>query len=194
MPTFFERLSHDVFVIHGLLSPATCAAEIMRAESIGYTDAPVTTPAGPVMMPTVRSNSRVMIDDPIRASGLWTQLVPWMPDAWMTPEVRRARWHACGLNERLRMYRYDPGEAFALHRDGSFERDEDERSMLTVLIYLSDGFDGGNTNIMDHGQIHQIVPRRGMALVFAHELPHEGAALISGRKYVLRTDVMYRRG
>jgi prolyl 4-hydroxylase len=32
-----------------------------------------------------------------------------------------------------------------------------------------------------------------MALVFDHQQVHEGAAVESGRKYVLRTDVMYRR-
>lgn len=29
-------------------------------------------------------------------------------------------------------------------------------------------------------------------LVFAHEWWHEGAKVLSGRKYVLRTDLMYR--
>jgi prolyl 4-hydroxylase len=30
-----------------------------------------------------------------------------------------------------------------------------------------------------------------MALLFDHHLLHEGAAVMSGRKYVLRSDVMY---
>jgi hypothetical protein len=30
-----------------------------------------------------------------------------------------------------------------------------------------------------------------MALCFVHELAHEGATVIRGRKYVLRSDVMY---
>jgi hypothetical protein len=30
-----------------------------------------------------------------------------------------------------------------------------------------------------------------MALVFIHELLHEGAPVIKGRKYVLRSDVMF---
>lgn len=32
-----------------------------------------------------------------------------------------------------------------------------------------------------------------MALVFDHLMLHEGAAVQSGRKYVLRTDIMFRR-
>jgi hypothetical protein len=33
-----------------------------------------------------------------------------------------------------------------------------------------------------------------MALIFVHDQLHEGAAVVSGRKYVLRTDVMYTIG
>lgn len=33
-----------------------------------------------------------------------------------------------------------------------------------------------------------------MALVFVHRHLHEGAPVIAGRKYVLRTDVMYAEG
>jgi hypothetical protein len=36
------------------------------------------------------------------------------------------------------------------------------------------------------------VPRTGMVLVFEHELLHEGSELRKGRKYTVRTDVMYR--
>jgi hypothetical protein len=36
-----------------------------------------------------------------------------------------------------------------------------------------------------------IRPERGMALGFYHLQIHEGAPVIHGRKYVLRTDVMY---
>jgi len=39
----------------------------------------------------------------------------------------------------------------------------------------------------------EVVPRTGMALVFYHKMLHEGAVVLKGRKYVLRTDVMYRR-
>jgi hypothetical protein len=36
-----------------------------------------------------------------------------------------------------------------------------------------------------------VTPAKGMALLFRHELFHEGSALAKGRKYVLRSDVMY---
>jgi hypothetical protein len=36
-----------------------------------------------------------------------------------------------------------------------------------------------------------VKPERGMALLFKHEVLPEGATVNAGRKYVLRTDVMF---
>jgi hypothetical protein len=52
---------------------------------------------------------------------------------------------------------------------------------------LNDDFDGGETLFEDV----TIEPERGMALIFAHGYLHEGGEVLAGRKYVLRTDVMY---
>ena len=62
------------------------------------------------------------------------------------------------------------------------------------MIYLNDGYEGGNTKFYhdDDRLKANIVPRQGMALIFDHLQLHEGAPVVSGRKYVLRTDVMYR--
>ena len=37
-----------------------------------------------------------------------------------------------------------------------------------------------------------VTPQPGMALIFDHIQLHKGAPVTSGRKYVIRTDVMYR--
>ena len=36
-----------------------------------------------------------------------------------------------------------------------------------------------------------VVPQTGMALCFVHSVHHKGESVFQGRKYVLRTDVMY---
>lgn len=38
-----------------------------------------------------------------------------------------------------------------------------------------------------------VQPNEGMALVFMHSIWHEGAVVRNGKKYVLRTDVMYQQ-
>lgn len=87
-----------------------------------------------------------------------------------------------------RYYRYPPGQKFALHRDGFLPRDNGEQSKLTCILYLNDDFTGGETAVKNV----MIEPRQGMALIFRHEFPHEGRPVLTGTKYVLRTDVMYR--
>jgi len=41
--------------------------------------------------------------------------------------------------------------------------------------------------------LHRVVPVSGMALVFNHNILHEGEALKSGVKYLMRSDIMFRR-
>lgn len=172
------------FTVNGLLSIWECQDLIRSSEAHGYEAAPITTPRGFLMRPDVRSNTRVMYDDPILADRLWQRLQSHVPEAWSRP------WVAVGLNERFRLYRYEPGQYFRWHHDGAFQRSPSERSELTVLVYLNDDFEGGTTDF-DGGP--SVVPVAGAALVFAHGQRHQGAPPTRGRKYVLRTDVMYRR-
>ena len=57
------------------------------------------------------------------------------------------------------------------------------------MVYLNGDFEGGAT---DFDMLGSAVPAQGLVLVFDHGLRHQGAPVGSGRKYVLRTDVMYR--
>ncbi len=61
------------------------------------------------------------------------------------------------------------------------------------MVYLNSDFTGGETKFYnDDRELHIAVqPESGTALVFVHRQLHEGASVLSGRKYVLRTDVMY---
>src|SRR5262249_3567879 len=82
-----------------VFTPAECAALVRVAEGAGFQPAPLTTSTGFVMNTDVRNNTRVMLDDPVRAAVLWTRLAPTVP-------ARLGRLRAVGLNERLRFYRY----------------------------------------------------------------------------------------
>ena len=77
---------------------------------------------------------------------------------------------------------------FEPHVDGYYMRPNGEQSMLTFMLYLNGGFEGGETSFQSGLSIK---PEAGMILVFRHALYHEGAAVVSGRKYVLRSDVMF---
>lgn len=71
-----------------------------------------------------------------------------------------------------------------------------EQSQLTALFYLNEEFKGGSTRILDQptgSLIQDIHPITGSCLVFKHRTYHEGASVNEGIKYVLRSDVMYRK-
>lgn len=184
----------QVFVIHDFLSPEECAEYIRITEELGYSAAPITTPSGPLMAPSVRNNERVMIDNPAWAARLWERAKPLIPSPYRGHE-------ATGVNERFRFYRYEEGQTFRPHTDGHFARNE-ERSQLTFMVYLSGDCEGGETIIyiqddgltLPDGTEIRVKPETGKALLFFHYLLHEGTPVRAGRKYLLRTDVMYHVG
>jgi predicted 2-oxoglutarate/Fe(II)-dependent dioxygenase YbiX len=186
-------LDEDIFLIREFLTPGECAEHIRLSEDAGYDDAPITTGRGAVVRKDVRNNDRVMIDDPTLATELFARAEPFLPADFLN-------WMAVGLNERFRYYRYTTGQKFDWHFDGPFTRDTGESSKLTFMIYLNDGFLGGETvfNLKRHGVVRdtdpvlRVFPTAGTALVFRHDVLHTGAMVLDGVKYVIRTDVMYR--
>ena len=61
---------------------------------------------------------------------------------------------------------------------------------MTLVFYLNDGFEGGETDFPELER--QIAPARGRALLFQHRILHEATEVRRGEKLVLRTDVLYR--
>lgn len=181
-----ESLDHSkplAFTLDSVLTPAECASLVDRIETLGPTAAPITTSRGFVMRPDIRNNERVMFDDFALAKDLFDRIVPHVPAPLCNIQP-------VGANERFRCYRYTPGQRFAPHYDGAFERDDNERSLLTLIVYLNERFDGGETGFLDFDVT--AIPRTGSALLFQHHMLHEGVSVRSGIKYVLRSDVMYR--
>ena len=184
-----------------MLSAAECQALVAATEARGYVRALLNVGGGrEELRPDVRDSMRCMVDSPELADALLARLRHALPPAIHGLEL-------AGLNERLRFLRYDPGQAFAAHRDGSFQRARGgplagERSLVTVLLYLNAGYEGCRTTFYeDEGLEEGVVPEGGLALEPApglallhdHSLLHAAPALAAGRKYVLRTDVLYRQ-
>jgi hypothetical protein len=184
-----DWLTDEIFTVEDMLSPEECRALIERSEELGYEEALVTSPEGPVLREDVRNNERLIVDDPELAKRLWGQAEEVVP-----VEVEGLR--AVGLNERFRFYRYDPGQQFNWHQDFPVERDNGELSLLTFMVYLNDDFEGGETSFDDSCSdepfdAFAVTPVQGLGLFFVHNVWHKGEPVLRGRKYVLRTDVMY---
>lgn len=180
------EIAEGIWVVKNLFSTEQCLEWITLCEKLGFDDAPISVGAGKESVrKDVRNNSRAMVDDDDLAFEIW------QPAKEHLPKMIYGR-VAIGLNERLRFYRYDVGQKFRFHYDGTFRRDNGEQSLLTFMIYLNEDFEGGETLFMN--QVETVVkPETGMLLAFRHEILHEGAELRSGRKYVLRSDVMFSR-
>ncbi len=186
IPTILSTL---VFEVADFVTPAFCQRMITLAESTGFQTATITTEHGTAQVPDIRNNDRVIMDDEGLAAELWDKAAPLFDAPFKGHK-------AIGLNERLRLYRYDPGQFFDWHQDGSFQRSPDITSQFTMMIYLNSDMTGGGTSFADVFSPHvfadfSIQPQTGKALLFHHPLSHRGDAVESGRKYVLRTDVMF---
>lgn len=178
----YKQIIKGVFTIDNFFTEEECKYWIEQSEAIGYEEATITTSRGQVMKKSVRNNERVIFDNHELAEKLWEKLKDFMPQ-----EVGIGV--AWGLNERFRFYKYFPGQEFKTHRDGSYIRNIHEWSSYTFLIYLNDDIEGGETKFPSF----YIKPTAGKALVFYHDIAHSGEKVKEGVKYVLRTDVMYRR-
>ena len=140
-----------IAVVHDFLTRAECAELVQRVECMGPGAAPISLAGGrQVLLPEVRNNDRVMFEDVSLAASLFERLRPALPVREDTP---------VGLNERFRGYRYTAGQRFRPHFDGAYVRNERERSEITLLLYLSDGFVGGDTLFNDLNL--RVIPRTG---------------------------------
>jgi prolyl 4-hydroxylase len=180
------EIANGIWVVENFFTADECQEWIDYAENIGFDDAPISVGVGKeVIRKDIRNNSRAMTDDEDRAFLLWQKARKHAPKM-MYGRV------ALGLNERLRFYRYDNSQKFSWHFDGSFVRPNGEQSLLTFMVYLNDDYTGGET-AFNNSQETIVSPKTGMLLLFRHEILHEGSEIKSGRKYVLRSDIMFSR-
>ncbi|OON69464.1 prolyl hydroxylase family protein [Hymenobacter sp. CRA2] len=173
-------LTDSILEIPAFLSPAECTELMARSEQLGFAEAGVALPGGAQLIKGIRNNYRLEYTDAALAAAFWPRLQPLLPTE---PDGAAP----VGLYEQFRFYRYDVGERFNKHKDGSVQAGE-ATSRWTFLLYLNDDFRGGATEFEDL----TVTPQRGAALCFRHELRHKGCPVLEGRKYVLRSDILYQ--
>jgi prolyl 4-hydroxylase len=176
-----NQIATNIWTIDNFLSPDECTNLISLSENVGFDAATIETAFGTRRVDEVRNNTRAFYNNQALADELWVKLKPFAPAAI-------GKSHAHGLNELFRFYKYQPGQQFKKHRDGSYERNETEFSLYTFMVYLNDDYTGGETTF---GKT-TVKGQTGMALIFLHDLVHQGTIVRSGIKYILRTDIMFK--
>lgn len=178
-------MSRFRLVRENFFTPEECKGFIDHSEKEGYHEALIRARGqGEVLNKDVRDNDRVIWDNTQIARQVFDMVKDLLPQ-----DIDG--WKPCGLNERFRFYRYKDGQQFRPHVDGAFKRSETELSLITLLIYLNEEFEGGSTYLI--GVNENIFPKTGMLLLFDHKILHAGMSVTAGTKYVLRTDVMYHK-
>jgi len=130
-------------------------------------------------------------------------------------EALLGKWTPYALNSRWRIACYPGKGHFGPHRDGCYIQDEHHRSLITINGYLTDrpvGY-GGATRFVrddlntflnkdgiyttpDDAVLHRVeADQAGKAVVFFHDLMHDGEPLKDGSppKWLFRTEIMYER-
>lgn len=177
------ELHPQIFLLEDFLTPQECDHYIELTHGQAFEEAKINMHGRQSMNKGVRNNDRLMVFDESLAGTFFRKAVEFLPQ-------QHEDYRILDFNEMFRIYKYSPGQRFKMHRDGSYIRNEHEKSFYTFLIYLNDDFEGGETEFEN---LFAVAPKKGSALVFYHPLRHEGKTLISGLKYVLRTDVMYSK-
>ncbi|KAL3781984.1 hypothetical protein ACHAW5_006074 [Stephanodiscus triporus] len=190
-------------MLHNILSPEECLELIDRAEEEGFEDAMISYVKAKTLH---RDCTRCLLDDNELAEVWYKRIVNALKDTPLETKLKNAPWiqknsgmipHAVGLNERFRLLKYKQGQFFRVHTDTPFVRRTSdhqsvgEMSCVSVQVYLNQNFKGGCTTFRSEGRYLDVKPRTGSILLFEHDILHEGQAVIQGKKYILRTDVMY---
>lgn len=119
-------------------------------------------------------------------------------------------WSPIGINPCFRHSKYvSPSNGFTFHRDTCYVHDRYHRSIFTLIIYLNDEFEGGETIFVQpktdriigeivseelkngYTELYTFQPKKGSALLFNHNVIHCGQPVISGVKHIIRTDVIF---
>lgn len=177
------------FVIKNAFRKAECDELLNKAELSGFKSADDKYPE------SYRNNERLQVDDPKLARRLFEKVLSSVPCQLETEEKSYV---LSGLNDRLRYCKYSKGQRFSIHQDGVFYPKYGHESVLTFLLYLNDKseYEGGETAFFEdkfgNRRLTEHSGSVGDLIVFDHKLWHSGQPVISGAKYILRSDFIYK--
>ena len=120
-------------------------------------------------------------------------------------------WNLDRLNPCFRLCKYDTNGHFSPHYDSDYIINPvTERSLKTFMIYLNDNYIGGETSFATDHELYidedkqiscspesniyaKLKAKQGDCLIFDHKILHEGLSVCSNQKYIMRTDIMYKK-
>ena len=135
--------------------------------------------------------SGVLVPNPVRTSDAATY--PWVAERPAIHALCRRLAAASGTHvkqgEPLQVLRYRPGQEYRAHFDAL--NNSDNQRTLTFLVYLNDGYEGGETEFLSTGL--KVKGRKGDGLLFRNAdrtgrpdlaSQHAGLPVVKGEKFL----------
>jgi prolyl 4-hydroxylase len=197
-------MAPEAIIIRGALTPDECRDFLAVADSAKYYRNGEAGPNGALAMFT-GDRVRATVTSQKMADLLWSRIGPHIVPrdyrgggSFNGPNMNGVKWgryKPVGVADLLRFSRYDQGGSFHTHYDTVYARDDQYVGMHTILVYLNDDYEGGETVVYDaEERPHVVKPETGMALVFYHHQLHNGQPVRSGHKRILRSEVIFKLG
>lgn len=224
-----NKLHGDKLItIENVLSSTECQMIIEQATKKGWSESPPTGGGhGHNDKELPRTSSFCVLYDDKLAEKLALKLRQYIPDdltylddgnVYLNSITKGSEWKPNYIYNKMRIYKYIPGQSFPEHHDYKVRRriitENDEyieQSFTTVLVYLNQDFEDGQTGYWpdetgihcrfrkgaddssSKQKLHQIVitPQTGKAILQYQNILHEGISPKKGDKYILRTDVIH---
>ena len=224
-----EKLYDDsIITVDNILKKEECEKIIKFCENKGWNKSSLSGGGhGRTGNEDPRTNSFCVYHDDDLAYKIWNKVYPSLKkdlehlgeNIYFHSVTKGKEWKPTFVYDKIRVYKYNPKESFPEHIDYKVKRnmiiDNKEfvqQSFLSLLIYLNDDFEGGETGYWpDHNGIHcrflrnvekqctkkdhqvLIKPKIGMAVIQDQNILHEGLPTTKGIKYLLRTDIIHER-
>ena len=199
-PTRLTMLDGNGFIITNLINREECQYFMNKADNLHMERLDPDTGTA-----LARKVDRVSVRSKDVATWLYNRIQPYLEPVNKVPNryIEKGKWHPTGLNHDVRLVRYSCGDFFLPHHDGCERISKYHQSLLTVMVYLNDDFEGGHTRFFDESQRHYepadmskhryaYKPCAGDVMIFYSQQTHDGSELLRGRKYIMRTEVMFQ--
>lgn len=220
--------NQQIYTVDYVLTKEECNNIIEQANQKGWNESsPSGGGHGRTGREEPRTNSFCVLHDNKLSSKIWNKIKETLPDdlsflgdnVYFNSTDKGKEWFPSFIYEKIRIYKYNPGDAFPEHLDYKVKRNviENEKevvqqSFLSLLIYLNDDFEGGETGYWpDINGVHcrfiknvdkqstkkehqiKIKPTTGLCVIQDQNILHEGLPTTKGIKYLLRTDVIHQK-
>ncbi len=217
--TYTNYYKDRLFTLHDILSPYESINLIDTANYKGWNESsPSGGGHGRTGNELPRTNKFCVLYNSNLASQLWNKINNFLShdlaflgdNVYFNSITKGTEWNPAFIYDKFRIYKYNVGDVFPEHIDYKMKRtivkdnkEYVEQSFLTLLIYLNDDFEGGKTGYWtdlssDHKSSKKehnitITPYTGMCVIQDQNILHEGLPPTKGVKYILRTDIIYRK-